>query len=159
MPLCARLLAVAAMASLSLPALAKDDCRGLKPAHCFCKVTVGTHLPLNGPGIKTPPGWEGKELFTYRIPNQCFNQQKDAVEYRLNKGCWKACRDAYGVEGATPDPQLNRLKAAAGARLRDAGYCGGWVSGETFFAAGTNKYRSNTAMGIGIGIPGPCKAR
>ena len=71
--------------------------------------------------------------------------------------CWKACRDAYGIEGATPDPEIKKLLATAGRTLHEAGFCGGWVSGETFFAAGTNKFRSNTATGLGITVPRPCK--
>ena len=153
----ASIFALAALLSIAFTRPASADCTGLTSAHCACKVVVGTHLPLNGPYNKTPAGWEGRELFTYRIPNRCFNQQKDAVEYRLDKGCWKACRDAYGIEGATPDPEIKKLLATAGRTLHEAGFCGGWVSGETFFAAGTNKFRSNTATGLGITVPRPCK--
>jgi hypothetical protein len=146
-------LALAALSIAAAPALA-SECKGLKSAHCRCRVVVGAHQASDADHKITPAGWVGKELFTYTLPNKCFNQQKDAIEFRLNKGCWKACRDAYGVEGATPDPALIELKKQAGKKLREAGYCGGWINGDTFFAAGTNKYRSNTAVGIGIGIGG-----
>jgi len=147
--------AIAMTLAAALPALAKDDCGGLKSAHCYCRGTVGTHMSSGGPDtLITPPGFEGQVLYTYTVPGKCFNQQVDAAEYRLGKGCWKVCRDGYGVDGATPDPGLRAAMAQAGKRLRAAGYCGGWVSAPSFFAAGTNKYRSNTAMGVGVGIGG-----
>lgn len=146
------LLTLAALALLSLPASA-SECRGLKSAHCHCRLLFGQHSG-NPANMITPPGYEGKELMTYTIPNQCFNQQIDAGVYRINKGCWLACRNAYGVDGATPDPGMKAALQVAGKKLREVGYCGGWMNAESQFSAGTNKFRANTNVGIGVGIGG-----
>ena len=148
------LLALAALLAFSLPLPASaGECRGLKSAHCFCRLLFGEHNG-NAGSLITPPGYDGKELMTYTIPNQCFNQQVDAGVYRINKGCWLACRNAYGVDGAAPDPGMKAAIAQAAKKLRAVGYCGGWMNAPSLFAAGTNKYRANTNVGIGVGIGG-----
>ena len=145
-------IAAAALCLFSLPSVA-GECKGLTSAHCFCRLVGGEHSGTKD-NLITPPGWDGKELLTYTIPNKCFNQQIDAADYRLNKGCWLACRNAYGVDGATPDPGMKAAIAGASKKLRAAGYCGGWMNAPSLFAAGTNKYRANTNVGIGVGVGG-----
>ena len=106
----------AALAALALsiffagrPASA-GECRGLKSAHCRCEL----RYPSDGANANATNGWlrptgiDDKVLLTYTIPNQCFNQQADWVNYHLDKGCWSACRNAYGVDGATPDPAMKK---------------------------------------------------
>ena|GEM_PF-6852826 len=58
------------------------------------------------------------------------------------------------MDGATAAPGVRALISQAAQALRAQGACGGWVSAPLNFAAGTNKYRGATNMGIGIGIPG-----
>lgn len=149
------LLALVAIVVLAAsPSLAKE-CKGLKSAHCHCRAVYGGHTsPISPDHLITPDGWQGKELFTYTIPNRCFNQQADPGISHLGNGCWKACRDAYGIDGATKDPAIRPLLLATGKNLRAAGFCGGWVTGDAFYAAGTNKYRSNMANGLGITVGG-----
>ena len=76
------------------------------------------------------------------------------ADSHFGKGCWKACRDAYGVEGATPDPGMKAALAASRNMLRAAGFCGGYISADSYYFAGTNKPRSNTGAGIGLGLGG-----
>jgi hypothetical protein len=94
---------------------------------------------------------KGTHLLTYAVPGKCFNRAWDAHAWRINKGCWKACRDAAGVDGATPDPEFRKLIAEAGKRLRTMGACGGWYQGVFEFATGKNKFRSATAMPLVVG--------
>ena len=152
MKLAPALLAIAAL-SLSLPAAAKE-CRGLKSAHCRCRGVMPAYEPVETDKLLKPSGMAGKELWNYTIPGRCFNQQKDWVDHHLDAGCWKACRDGYGVDGATADPALRAVVAQSSKTLRAAGFCGSWINADSFFAAGTNKWRSNTATGIGVGIGG-----
>lgn len=133
----------------------QDDlisCHGLKSAHCFCRVETGQEMSTGGAFIDKH--LEGAELFTYVIPDKCYNQQLDYGSYHFDSGCWKDCRDAFGVEGHPQAAEVARLKGEAGKTLRAEGYCGGWNSAPLRFAAGTNKYRDATAVGIGIGVGG-----
>jgi hypothetical protein len=128
------------------------SCGGLTSAHCFCQLEGGPSMSSGGPIL--PANDEGQILFTYTIPNKCFNQQIDPLLSQQGHGCWLACRNAFGVDGATADPGVRALISQAGQALHAQGACGGWVSAPFNFAAGTNKYRPATNMGIGIGIPG-----
>ncbi|MBS2025236.1 MAG: hypothetical protein JST92_22780 [Deltaproteobacteria bacterium] len=137
--------AFCALLLAALPASAETACRGLKSAHCFCKMTIGNHdADQAGEQLITPPNLQGKDLFVYTIPNKCYNQAVDAVEHSMDKGCWKDCRDALGVKGARPDPGMTAATRKAQASLRGLGFCGGSVWAPTWFAAGTNKYKSDT---------------
>lgn len=144
----ALLLSLAALPLSS--ARASGSCKGLKPAHCFCRVTGGPHSNAR-------PGGElhidGQLLFTYTVENKCFNQAMDWPNEHLGKGCWLACRQAFGVD-ATVAPAVSRLKAEAQKKLRAMGGCGGWMNGPLEYAAGTNKYRAATNVGVGITIGG-----
>lgn len=136
-------------ALLTTEAQAGGKC-GLK-SECHCRVTAGDHKTTTSRDNLIEINAKGTHLFTYTIPNKCFNRVWDAYVWRLNKGCWKACRDAAGVEGATPDPGFRAQVAAAGARLKAMGACGGWYGGVFQFAAGKNKFRNATAAELGIG--------
>lgn len=127
------------------------QCHGLRPAHCFCQAMGGEII---GAGKVNVPDLSGQEMFTYVIPGRCYNQQADWVAYKTGGGCWRDCRDAIGVDGHAVDPGLVLAREEAGRKIRAAGACGGYMSAPYFFAVGANKYRSDTAMGIGIGIGG-----
>jgi hypothetical protein len=130
------------------------SCGGLKSAHCFCKVVGGPVLTTGSPDSIIPIFIDGQELFTYRIPGKCYNQQADLLNSHFDAGCWRDCRDAFGVEGHPRDAAVTQLIADTSKTLRALGACGGWMSAPLEYAAGTNKPRDATAMGIGIGIGG-----
>jgi hypothetical protein len=151
--------AVALLVSMvvSHEAMAASKCRGSKSAHCFCRVTATEQkfAPAPPDPSKTQViQARGLHLFTYTIPDRCFNPVVDSVIWRKNKGCWLACRNAFGVDGHPGDPAVAALKLEAARKLRSLGACGGWFGAELAFAAGNNKYRRATASDIGIGIGG-----
>src|SRR4051812_22650365 len=131
-----------------------DTCSGFRSAHCFCQVLGGTVMTSGSPDSIIPIHIEGQELFTYRIPGKCYNQDADLWNSHFGKGCWLDCRNAFGVEGHPVDPGVAQLKREASKTLRALGACGGWMSSPLDYSAGTNKPRAATAMGIGIGIGG-----
>jgi len=133
----------------------RSDCRGLKSAHCTCQVLIGRQLTTGNNEIWQPKG-EGTELFRFRIPGKCYNQQVDWVQYHRDRGCWLDCRQAFGVDHP-PHPEVLRLKTEAGKKLRALGACGGWNSAPLLFAAGTNKFRTCTGSPIGVGTGGTVK--
>ena len=151
----ALLLAACAGPELSTDAAdLSDSCPALRPAHCFCRVVGGPVLTTGSPDSIIPIDIDGQDLFTYRIPGKCVNQQADLLDSHFGKGCWLACRNAFGIDGATPDPAVLALKADESKTLRALGACGGWMSAPLSYAAGTNKFRSAAGSGIGIGIGG-----
>src|ERR1700682_5086400 len=88
-----------------------SECRGFKSAHCFCKVLGGPVMTPGPPDSIIPIHIEGQELFAYRIPGKCYNQQEDLWNSHFDRGCWRDCRDAFGVEGHAIDPAVAQLKA------------------------------------------------
>jgi hypothetical protein len=131
-------------------ALAKE-CRGFKSAHCFCKTVGWNHVGTAGmPQMNA----KGKHFFTFTVPGQCFSPLRDALEYRVNKGCWLACRNAFGVEGHPQHPMVVEAKKAAASALAKQGVCGGYMQAELHFAAGTNKFRNATGSPIAFGLHG-----
>ena len=149
-------LLLCAAIALSLPvfsstAEAGGECRGFNSAHCACKAVGYAHV--NTPGM--PKGdVVGKDMFTFTVPGQCFNQMVDWAQYHFDKGCWRACRDAFGVEGHVQDPGVIAAKLGAAAMLAKQGVCGGYVQAELHFAAGTNKFRNATGSPIAFGVHG-----
>jgi hypothetical protein len=132
----------------------KSDCRGFASAHCLCRIVAGPEMSTGPAGSTSDANVEGQVLFTYVLPNRCYNQVVDAANHHFDKGCWKDCRDAFGIEGHARDPAVTRLIAQAGRDLRALGACGGWNSAPLEFAAGTNRFKSAAAAGIGVGIGG-----
>lgn len=126
-------------------------CGVIKSAHCRCRAVADEHRTTGSVDNLIQINARGTVLYTYTSHKTCVNPQWDSYQWRINKGCWKVCRDAHGVEGARGDPEVVRLKAAAAAKLRAMGACGGWYQAVLEFAAGRNKWRSATGAGIGIG--------
>ena len=143
----------ASAASLDLAKSA--ECHGLKPAHCFCRVTAGSVFTTGSPDQIIDPHIEGQPLFTFVIPGKCYSQQTDLWSSHFGRGCWRDCRDAFGVEGATAQPGVLQDVRDASKELFALGACGsGWMDAEMDYSVGTNKPRPATGAGIGIGLRG-----
>ena len=143
------LLALAALAlSLSAFSTRAEACGGFTPARCHCKAVGYQHMADKAVQVNIA----GQDFFTFTVPNKCFNQVVDWGQYHFNKGCWLACRDAFGVEGHAQDPGVIAAKQAAAAMLATTkGLCGGYVQAELHFAAGTNKFRNATGSPVAFG--------
>ena len=146
---------VAGLDAQDLSSASSGECHGFKPAHCFCRVTGGPVLTTGSPDQINDPHIDGQELFTWVIPGKCYNQLVDLWDSHEGRGCWRDCRNAFGFEGATPDPGVVQAKNDARKELFALGACGsGWMSAPMDYAAGTDKYRSATGSGVGISLEG-----
>ena len=130
------------------------ECHFPRAAHCFCKLVGGDSMTTGSPDSIIPAQVQGQDLFSYVIPGKCYSQAVDWANSHFDRGCWKDCRDAFGVDGHPRDPEVTQLEKEEGQRLRAGGACGGWMSAPLLFSAGTNKWKADTNMGIGIGIGG-----